>query len=166
MLSRKHVRTNVVQLWLLSQIFLLRGESKEASWSKQKNKGERLKQTWVLLSWKAFGFLTVQILKLLHTWQRLNSSSLYWIRWSDICLLCLVCSVSPWGKLVVHSSILIWQTLSNTNPVGISEDKLKCALALEQMEDAGCDNQFLWKLAEQSAMDLQKILHRWVLSCW
>lgn len=60
----------------------------------------------------------------------------------------------------MHSSILIWQTLSNMNPVGISEDKLKCALALEQMEDAGCDNQFLWKLAEQSAMDLQKILHR------
>lgn len=36
------------------------------------------------------------------------------------------------GKLVVHSSVLIWQTLSNMNPVGISEDKLKCALALEQ----------------------------------
>lgn len=41
MLSRKHVRMNVVQLWLLSQIFLLRGESKEASWSKQKKIMER-----------------------------------------------------------------------------------------------------------------------------
>lgn len=60
----------------------------------------------------------------------------------------------------MHSSILIWQTLSNMNPVGISEDKLKCALASEQMEDAGYDNQFLWKLAAQSAMDLQKVLRR------
>lgn len=32
----------------------------------------------------------------------------------------------------MHSSVLIWQTLGNTNPVGIGEDKLKCALALEQ----------------------------------
>lgn len=32
----------------------------------------------------------------------------------------------------MHSSVLIWQILSNMNPMGISEDKLKCALALEQ----------------------------------
>lgn len=60
----------------------------------------------------------------------------------------------------MHSSILIWQTLSNMNPVGISEDKLKCALASERMEDAGYDNLFLQKLAAKSAMDLQKVLHR------
>lgn len=36
----------------------------------------------------------------------------------------------------MHSSVLIWQTLSNVSPVGISEDKLKCALALEPEDDA------------------------------
>lgn len=41
--------------------------------------------------------------------------------------------LSSGGKWVVHSSVLIWQSLSNMNPVGISEDKLKCSLALEQM---------------------------------
>lgn len=126
---------NIVQFWLLKQIVWEKGVRQQASISRNKQQTreqrEEFKQTWVLLSWKAFRYCSVQPVRLLHA-QQCPNSSLRWIKGCDVHLLCAVCTFAPWGKLIVHSIVLIWQTLSNTNPVGVSEDRLKCALALEQ----------------------------------